>query len=74
MDHALSHSAPNVAAETFVARVAHLADAARDSLAAAAAYASRYANQSRRDVQFGVGERVLLSTRNLKLIGSPKFR
>ena len=43
-------------------------------MAAAAEQAAKSANRSRRDVSFGVGERVLLATRNLRLLGSPKFR
>ena len=69
-DHALHHTAPNVAAEDMVHRATHGVDVARAQLAPTAAYMARYANRSRCNVQFGVGEHVLLSTRNLQTVGS----
>ena len=74
IDRALQHAAPNLAAQDLAARVADLTARARDSVAKAAQFAAKYANHSRHDASLGVGERVLLATRNLRLIGSPKFR
>ena len=69
----MQHTAPNVAAEHLAARLTDLTAAARDSIARAASYQPRYANQSRRAVDFRVGARVLLSTKNVRLVGSAKF-
>ena len=74
VDHALHHVAPNLAAQDIAQRMVELTAAARVAIADAADTAARYAKRSRRDVSFGVGDRVLLSTHNLCLIGSPKFR
>ena len=74
VDHVLSHVAPNVAAESLAARVTQLTAAAREAVRDAGAYAARYANRSRRDVSFGAGERVLLSSRNVHIEGSTKLK
>ena len=74
MDRALLYAAPNVAAQELATRVSDLTNLARDCVAAAARAALKSANRKRRDILYGVGERVLLATRNLRLLGSPKFR
>ena len=73
VDHALQHTTPNLAAENIANRILDLTVTARSAVERAALCASRYANARRREVSFGVGERVLLSTKNLRLLGSPKF-
>ena len=73
-DHALAHVVPNVSAEELASRITRGVQSARAQLARAADYMSQYANRRRRDVQFGVGERVLLSTRHLRTVGSQKFK
>ena len=40
----------------------------------AQAYQKKYANTRRRDVEYAVGDKVLLSTKNLRLHGTRKFR
>ena len=74
MDHVLDHPAPNVAADDLATRMVDMTEAARDAVGRAATRAAQYANQHRRELSFGVGEQVLLSTRNLKLLDSPKYR
>ena len=70
----MDHPAPKVAAGDLATRMVDLTEAAREAVGRAAARAAQYMNQHRRELSFGVGEQVLLSTRNLKLIDSPKFR
>ena len=74
MDHALDHPAPNVAADDLATRMVATTEAARATVACAASRAAQYANQHCRELSFSMGEQVLLSTRNLKLLDSPKFR
>ena len=74
VDHALQHAQPNLAASELATRIVELTAAARTAIERAAQRAARYSNAHRRDVSFGVGERVLLATKNLRLLGSPKFR
>ena len=37
-------------------------------------YQKKYANTRHRDVEYAVGDKVLLSTKNLRLHGTRKFR
>ena len=74
VDHALDVSAPNLSASDLADRMVQVTAAARDAVNRAASRAALYANKHRRELQFGVGERVLLAIRNLRLLGSPKFR
>ena len=74
VDHALHHAQPNLAASELATSVVELIAAARTAIERAATRAARYSNAHRRDVLFGVGERVLLATKHLRLLGSPKFR
>ena len=74
VDHALQHATPNLAATDIANRVINLTATARTAVEQAAQRISHYANTHRRDVLFGVGEYVLLLTRHLRLLGSPKFR
>ena len=74
VDHALQHDAPNLAAQDLANRIFDLTATARTAVERAASRAAQYMNAHRRDVAFGVGERVLLATKNLRLLGSPKFK
>ena len=74
VDHALQRDAPNLAAQDLANRIFDLTATARTAVERAASRAAHYANAHRRNVAFGVGERVLLSTKNLRLLGSPKFK
>jgi len=73
VDHALQHAQPNLAASKLATRVVELTAAARTAIESATSLDARYSNAHRRDVSFGVGERVLLATKHLRLLGSPKF-
>jgi len=74
VDHVLDHPAPNVAADELATRMVALTDAACVAVDRAASRAAHCANQHCRELFFGMGEQVLLSTRTLKLLDSPKFR
>ena len=63
------------AAADVVQKVADLVDAVQVRLKKVAEDQARYANKRRRDVEFSVGDKVLLSTKNLRTLGgSKKFK
>ena len=56
----------NPAAEDMLQKMKSDIEAAKDNLIKAQIIQEKYANESRRDVEFKVGEKVLLSTKNFK--------
>jgi hypothetical protein len=79
LDNAIASLVPSKnpeAADRIKQLKSHL-DQARAAIEKAQKRQSRYADQHRRDVQFKIGDQVLLSTKHLKLVGAdqrtPKF-
>ena len=68
---------PNPVATERIERLRRDLARARSNIAAAQVRQAKYADQHRRDVKFAVGDRVLLSTDHLRMVGSdrrtPKF-
>ena len=57
---------------SFVSRVKSDWELARENLKKSVDLQAKYYNKKHRDIEFGVGELVLLSTRNLKMKGIPE--
>ncbi|KAL1919204.1 uncharacterized protein VTP21DRAFT_2586 [Calcarisporiella thermophila] len=60
------------AAEEFLLRMSNLIKIASDNLTTAKATQAQYANQSRREEEFNVGDKVMLSTANINLVNQAR--
>ena len=74
LDHAIAGLRPssNPVAADAVARLRSDLERARANIEAAQKRQAKYADQRRRQVRFAVGDRVLLSTDHLRMVGSDK--
>ena len=67
-------SIKNALASTTVIQFHHNISLAKDLLEQAAAYQAKYANQKRRDINFDVGDSVMLATKHIRLKINAKIK